>query len=109
MEDFQCKIEVGPLKRSLGGGFSNLGNTCYMNSVLQCLFHLPSFSNMMFEIRNVHMIKCQSQICIFCSLIQTFNDSLSRVTAPWRMRDRLLKICATMKIGKQEDGHEYLR
>ena len=24
-------------------GFVNSGNTCYMNSVLQCLIHLPNF------------------------------------------------------------------
>ncbi|XP_017285892.1 ubiquitin carboxyl-terminal hydrolase 37 isoform X2 [Kryptolebias marmoratus] len=30
-------------------GFSNLGNTCYMNAILQSLFSLPSFSNDMLK------------------------------------------------------------
>ena len=26
------------------GGLHNIGNTCYLNSILQCLWHLPNFS-----------------------------------------------------------------
>jgi ubiquitin C-terminal hydrolase len=42
------------LSRSYFGcvGLANLGMTCYLNSLIQCLFHLKPFRKMVFEINN---------------------------------------------------------
>ncbi|KAE8882825.1 hypothetical protein PF005_g13250 [Phytophthora fragariae] len=35
--------------KKIGPGFANLGNTCYLNSVLQCLAYTPSFAQFLLE------------------------------------------------------------
>lgn len=36
-------------KWSVGTGMTNVGNTCYLNSTLQALFHVPSFANWLYS------------------------------------------------------------
>ena len=39
-------------------GMENLGNSCYMNSVVQVLFNLPEFKNHYLQGANEHLISC---------------------------------------------------
>jgi len=54
------KVQTGwNQKYPTGCGFDNLGNSCYMNSTLQAVFHIPSFVNWLLN-DTVHRRQCQS-------------------------------------------------
>jgi ubiquitin C-terminal hydrolase len=38
----------------IGSGLNNLGNTCFMNSSLQCLLYIPLLNNYLFSRTPVH-------------------------------------------------------
>jgi ubiquitin carboxyl-terminal hydrolase 5/13 len=49
-------------------GMENLGNTCYMNAVVQCLFSFPNFQNYFFPNALDHLQNCSrsSPDCYQC-------------------------------------------
>ena len=110
-------IEVGYKKmRPAGAGMLNVGNTCYLNSTLQALFHTPAFFNFLME--GNHTSKCTGstgvngfiQNCTICALSHTLRETLRlNVIRPNRVYEKLKSICKHMVHGRQEDAHEFLR
>lgn len=114
------EIKVGySQNRVAGSGMANAGNTCYLNSTLQALFHTPAlFNYFQYNCVSQHMSKCSSsmgatgflQSCTICAMMNTLKDSLkSSVIRPNRIYEKLKIICKHMVMGRQEDAHEFLR
>uniref|UniRef100_A0A3Q3VY28 Ubiquitin carboxyl-terminal hydrolase n=1 Tax=Mola mola TaxID=94237 RepID=A0A3Q3VY28_MOLML len=92
-------------------GFSNLGNTCYMNAILQSLFSLPSFSHDMLR-QSIPWKKVPIN-----ALLRRFAHLLAKkdVGCPETKKDLLRKVKSAISStaerfsgNMQNDAHEFL-
>lgn len=92
-------------------GFSNLGNTCYMNAILQSLFSLPSFSNDMLR-QSIPWRKVPIN-----ALLRRFAHLMVKkdVGCPETKKDLLRKVKSAISStaerfsgNMQNDAHEFL-
>uniref|UniRef100_A0A1I8N771 Ubiquitin carboxyl-terminal hydrolase 36 n=1 Tax=Musca domestica TaxID=7370 RepID=A0A1I8N771_MUSDO len=99
-------------KWNVGVGMMNVGNTCYLNSTLQALFHVSSMANWLMS-DSAHMERCESTDsgCIICAMAKTLQASQNSQSAirPYFVYSKLKSICKHLVMGRQEDAHEFLR
>ncbi|XP_045346889.1 ubiquitin carboxyl-terminal hydrolase 36 isoform X2 [Leopardus geoffroyi] len=95
----------------VGAGLHNLGNTCFLNSTVQCLTYTPPLANYLLSkehARNCH----QGSFCMLCvmqnHIVQAFANSGNAIKPVSFIRD-LKKIARHFRFGNQEDAHEFLR
>ncbi|TYZ67037.1 hypothetical protein PybrP1_008591 [[Pythium] brassicae (nom. inval.)] len=124
--------------RKIGPGFANLGNTCYLNSVLQCLSYTPSFAQFLLQkdvlaafaagasssggaaaarvFPKLHAgdpAKGANAFCgvrAMCRLLQSVHGGGSgRVLQPKEIVMNVRHVSKSFRIGRQEDAHEFFR
>ena len=96
----------------VGSGLTNLGNTCFLNSALQCLTYTPPLANYLMNGDHKQQCKVNGQFCMLCSLQQhlsnSFNNSGHSIR-PMCILKNLRLIAKHMHFGRQEDAHEFIR
>ncbi|KAF6138631.1 hypothetical protein GIB67_032525 [Kingdonia uniflora] len=103
-----------PSKPSMmGAGLCNLGNTCFLNSVLQCFTHtVPLVESLRSIDHSLCYYGCDSGFCVFCALREQVEVSMEytgKAIAPYKFVDNLNYISSSFERFQQEDAHEFLQ
>ncbi|XP_064637995.1 ubiquitin carboxyl-terminal hydrolase 36-like isoform X2 [Lineus longissimus] len=97
--------------RKVGAGLHNMGNTCFLNSTLQCLTYTAPLAN--YLMTDDHPQKCKVVgFCMMCELQRHMRRCFEKPGNAIRPQTILLKlnsIAKHMHWGRQEDAHEFLR
>eukprot|EP01018_Ginkgo_biloba_P015394 Gb_30872 [translate_table: standard] len=96
--------------RRIGAGLANLGNTCFLNSVLQCLTYTEPLAAYFQSGR--HKSTCRiAGFCAMCTVqdhVTSASVSSGKILSPTILVRNLRCISRNFRISRQEDAHEYM-
>ncbi|RDX64082.1 Ubiquitin carboxyl-terminal hydrolase 23, partial [Mucuna pruriens] len=104
------ELSFGITVRRIGAGLRNLGNTCFLNSVLQCLTYTEPLAAYLQS--GKHKTSCHvAGFCALCAIqnhVSRALQSTGRILSPEDLVGNLRCISRNFRNARQEDAHEYM-